>query len=104
MRISGGPRAVYASKDYFKTYYGVDANEAAASGLTEYHPGSGFESVGVGGAVMWETTEKITTSLFAEYDRLQGPAKNSSLVKERGSRNQFMVGASATYRFDFSLE
>ncbi len=104
IRVSGGPRATFASKDYFKTYYGVDAEEAVASGLSEYHPGSGFKSVGVGGAITWKATDKIDTSLFGEYSRLQGSAKDSSIVKERGSPDQFMVGVSATYRFDFSLE
>ncbi|MBB2969751.1 outer membrane scaffolding protein for murein synthesis (MipA/OmpV family) [Mesorhizobium sp. RMAD-H1] len=104
VRISGGPRASFASKDYFDTYYGVDAAEAVASGLSEYSPGGGFKSAGVGGAITWKTTEKVTTSLFAEYARLQGPAADSSLVKERGSRDQFTVGVSATYRFDFSLD
>ncbi|PRD41806.1 scaffolding protein [Phyllobacterium phragmitis] len=103
VRISGGPRASFATKDYFDTYYGVDADEAVASGLSQYKPGGGFKSAGIGGAVTWKTTEKLTTSLFAEYARLQGPAADSSLVKERGSRNQFTIGASATYRFDFSL-
>lgn len=103
IRVSAGPRASFATKEYFDAYYGVDADEAIASGLSQYSPGGGFKSAGVGGAITWKTTEKVTTSLFAEYSRLQGPAKDSSLVRERGSRDQFTVGASATYRFDFSL-
>ncbi len=104
IRVSAGPRATFASKDYFKTYYGVSTEEAAASGIREYSPKGGVESVGFGGAINWKTTEKIDTALFAEYSRLQGPAKDSSIVKQEGSRNQFMVGVSATYRFDFSLD
>ena len=104
IRMSGGPRATVASKDYFRTYYGVNAEEAAASGLSEYKPSGGLQSVGVGGAITWATTEKIDTSLFAEYSRLQGPARDSSIVKERGSANQFLVGVSATYRLDFSID
>ena len=51
----------------------------------------------------WKTTEKVTTSSFGEYQRLLGPAADSSLVKERGSPNQFLFGVSATYRFDFQM-
>ncbi len=58
---------------------------------------------GIGGAVTWKTTEKVTTSAFGEYSRLLGPAADSSLVKERGSPNQFLFGVSATYRFDFQM-
>ncbi|TIX37768.1 MAG: MipA/OmpV family protein, partial [Mesorhizobium sp.] len=84
-------------------YYGVDAKESLASGLSEYHPGGGAKSAGLGGAVTWKVTEPMTASLFGEYSRLMGPAADSSLVKERGSRDQFMIGVSTTYRFDFSM-
>jgi outer membrane scaffolding protein for murein synthesis (MipA/OmpV family) len=32
-----------------------------------------------------------------------GPAADSTLVGERGSKNQWLFGVSATYRFDFQL-
>jgi outer membrane scaffolding protein for murein synthesis (MipA/OmpV family) len=103
VRVSGGPRLSFASSDYFDAFYGVDATEAAASGLSEYHPGGGLKSVGIGGAITWKTTDRVTTSLFGEYARLMGPAADSSLVKERGSPDQFTVGVSAAYRFDFRM-
>lgn len=103
VRISGGPRLSFATAGYFDAYYGVNAAEALASGLSVYEPGSGLRDVGVGGAVTWKATDKITASVFGEYSRLMGPAAASSLVKERGSRDQLMFGLSTTYRFDFSL-
>lgn len=103
IRVSGGPRVSFASAGYFDAYYGVNAKEAAASGLSEYDPGGGLKSVGLGGAITWKVTDPITASLFGEYSRLQGPAADSSLVKERGDRNQFTVGVSTSYRFDFSM-
>jgi outer membrane scaffolding protein for murein synthesis (MipA/OmpV family) len=103
VRLSAGPRLSWGSADYFDAYYGVTADEAAASGLTAYAPSSGLGSVGVGGAVTWKATEKLTASVFGEYSRLMGPAADSSLVRERGSRNQLLLGVSTTYRFDFDL-
>lgn len=103
VRVSGGPRLSVASGGYFDSYYGVNADESADTGLSEYDPGGGIKSVGLGGAVTWKTTDQLTTSLFGEYSRLQGPAADSSLVKEKGSANQLMLGVSATYRFDFKL-
>ncbi|MEO3998204.1 MipA/OmpV family protein [Mesorhizobium sp. CAU 1732] len=103
IQISAGPRVSWASADYFDAYYGVDAFESAATGLSQYSPRSGFKSVGVGGAVTWKATEQLDTSVFAEYSRLMGPAAKSSLVREGGSRRQVTIGASAVYRFDFSL-
>lgn len=102
-RISGGPRMSLGTAGYFKSYFGVNALQSAASGLAVYAPGSGVKSVGLGGALTWKTTDTITTSLFAEYSRLVGPAANSSLVKQRGAENQFLLGVSATYRFDFRM-
>jgi outer membrane scaffolding protein for murein synthesis (MipA/OmpV family) len=103
VQVSAGPRVSMASSDYFEAYYGVSAAESVASGLSPYTPDGGFRSVGVGAAIRWDVTDKIETSLFGEYSRLVGPAADSSLVRERGDENQFLIGVSATYRFDFSL-
>lgn len=103
IRVSAGPRASFASKGYMDAWYGVNAAEAAASGLAPYNPGGGLKSIGVGGAITWKTTDRLTTSAFAEYSRLQGAAADSSLVRQRGSRDQLMLGVSATYKFDFKL-
>ncbi|MBB6012959.1 outer membrane scaffolding protein for murein synthesis (MipA/OmpV family) [Aquamicrobium lusatiense] len=103
IRISGGPRASFASSKYFDAYYGVTADESFRSGLSEYNPGGGVRSLGVGGAVTWKVSDPVTTSVFGEYSRLMGPAADSSIVRERGSRNQFTMGVSATYRFDFTM-
>lgn len=103
VRLSGGPRVFYATKDYFNTYYGVNARESLRSGLRQFNGKTGFGSVGAGGAITWKTTDKIETSVFGEYERLTGSAGHSSLVEDRGSANQLTLGVSATYRFDFSL-
>jgi outer membrane scaffolding protein for murein synthesis (MipA/OmpV family) len=103
LQLSGGPRLSAATADYFRTYYGVSGTESLASGLSPYSPGGGLKSAGFGGALTWRTTDKVTSSLFGEYQHLLGPAADSSIVEERGSRDQFLLGVSATYRFDFSL-
>jgi outer membrane scaffolding protein for murein synthesis (MipA/OmpV family) len=103
IRISGGPRVSFASASYFDAYYGVTATESAASGLSQYDPGGGLKSAGAGGAITWKVTDPMTASLFGEYSRLMGSAADSSLVRERGDRNQFMFGVSTTYRFDFTM-
>ena len=81
----------------------MNADEAAASGLSEYDPSGGIKSAGFGGAIDWKVTDRVTANLFGEYSRLLGSAADSSLVRERGSVDQFTVGVSATYRFDFNL-
>ena len=103
LRLSAGPRATYASKGYYDAYYGVNATESAATGLSQYNPEGGWKSVGVGTALTWKATENLSASAFAEYSRLTGPAADSSLVRQRGSRNQLMFGVSASYKFNFGL-
>ncbi|MCY1740550.1 MipA/OmpV family protein [Ensifer sp. SL37] len=104
IRISGGPRATYATADFGRAYYGVNGSEALGSGLAPYAPASGWQSVGFGGAITWKATPKIETSAFVEYKHLVGVAADSSLVHQKGSPNQLTIGLSAVYRFDFSLE
>lgn len=103
VRLSAGPRVTFATNDYMDAYYRVKPGQVAASGLAAYDPDGGVHSAGVGAAVNWRATEKIETSAFAEYKRLMGPAADSSLVRQRGDRDQFLIGISATYRFDFTL-
>lgn len=103
VRLSAGPRVTIASNDYMDTHYGVKPNQVAESGLAAYDPDGGIHSVGAGAAITWQVNEKIETSAFAEYKRLVGDAAKSSLVKERGDKDQFLIGLSATYRFDFTL-
>jgi outer membrane protein len=104
VRISAGPRVSFATEGYMDAYYGVSAKESVKSGLKKYSPEGGVQSAGLGAAINWKATEKIDTSLFAEYSRLMGPVADSSLVEERGDKNQFMIGVSATYRFDFHID
>lgn len=103
VQVSAGPRVSFANRNYFDDFYGVSATEAAETGLAPYNPGSGLHSVGLGGAIKWDVTDSLQTSVFAEYSRLTGPAADSSLVRELGSKNQFLFGLSASYRFDFAL-
>ncbi|MCB5205482.1 MipA/OmpV family protein [Neorhizobium sp. T786] len=103
IRISGGPRLTAATKKYVNAYYGVDAVESAASGLDTYSAHGGLHSAGVGAAVNWQATEKLELGAYAEYRRLLGSAADSTLVRDRGSRNDLVVGLSATYRFDFTV-
>ena len=104
LRISAGPRMTFATSGYTDAYYGVNAAESAASGLSQYDPDGGITSYGAGGAITWAATDKLSMSAFTEYKRLAGPVADSSLVEERGSKNQLMFGVSASYKFGVSFD
>lgn len=103
IRLSAGPRLSFASNGYMDAYYRVNNRHALKSGLSKYDPDGGLQSAGIGGAITWQATDKIEAGTFAEYKRLMGPAADSSLVRERGTRDQFLIGISSTYKFGFTL-
>lgn len=103
IQISAGPRATWVSSKYNERYYGVSAAQTAAGAPSPYSPGGGLHSAGIGAAITWKVTENAEVGSFAEYRRLTGDAADSSLVRERGSKNQFIIGVQASYKFNFSL-
>jgi outer membrane scaffolding protein for murein synthesis (MipA/OmpV family) len=103
IRVSAGPRLSFASNDYVDAYYKVDTHHSLKSGLKKYDPDGGLTSAGLGGAINWKATEKIEAGAFADYKRLVGDVADSSLVKQRGSADQFTIGIYSTYRFGFTL-
>lgn len=103
IRLSAGPRLSLASNGYMDAYYEVGATESAKSGLKRYDPSGGLQSAGVGGAITWQATDQIAASAFTEYKRLLGDVADSSLVRERGDKNQFLFGISTTYTFGVAV-
>ncbi|WP_137156587.1 MipA/OmpV family protein [Rhizobium sp. FKL33] len=103
VRVSAGPRLSIASEDYMDAYYKVTKKRSAKHGLSAYDPEGGFKSVGFGSEVVWKATDRIEAGVFGQYNRLVGPAADSSLVEERGSKDQFVVGISTSYKFGFTL-
>lgn len=103
LQISAGPRATWVSNKYNDKYYGVSSAAAASGGPSAYNPDGGLHSAGVGAAITWKATDNIELTSFAEYKRLMGDAGKSTLVSERGSKNQFVVGIGASYKFGFSV-
>lgn len=93
-----GPTATWADSDYMRSYFGVTAAQAAASGLRAYTPSSGFKDVGVSAMAVHPLGRGWSVVGNGGYSRLVGDAADSSLVKQRGSANQFRVGLGVTYR------
>lgn len=97
--VSVGPRATFASAPFMRTYFGVDGEQSQRTGLAPYDPGAGIVSYGVGGVLIRPTGRRSAITVFAGFDRLGGEAGRSPLVRERGRRNQFSLGAGYSLRF-----
>jgi MipA family protein len=98
--ISGGPRLTVASTAAISPYFGVDADQAAASGLPVYAAQGGVRSVGAGAKARHDIDHQWFTHSFIEYERLRGDAAGSPIVGQRGTPNQTMIGFGVGYSFD----
>jgi len=97
--LSGFVSSMFASVNYMKTFFGVNAAQAARSGMPFYHPGSSFKDVtgGINGSYAFNAQWSVVAN--ASYERLLGGAANSPLVAIRGSENQFAASTFLVYTF-----
>jgi MipA family protein len=101
--VNFGPRANWGATSFMDTYFGVSAEEAAASSvLNEFSPSSGLYSVGMELGARYEFSPRWGVEGAATYDRLVDDAADSP-VTQAGSRDQFgvRVGITRTIRLGF---
>jgi MipA family protein len=103
LTVSAGPRFTWESTQATSPYFGVDAMQAAASGLPIFDAKGGAHSAGFGMQVKYRINPQWEVHSYIEYERLLGDAANSPLVTTRGSVNQTTVGIGASYAFDFQI-
>jgi outer membrane protein len=101
--VSGGPRFTLADSKAITPYFGVDAVQAAASGLPVFDAKGGSHSVGAGTQLRYQVNPRWEVHSYVEYDRLLGAAAASPLVTLRGSPNQVTSGLGASYSFDVRI-
>ncbi len=95
--IAVGPRVTLAGTDYVGTYFGIDAQQAASSGLPQFRARGGVVSYGAAAQLSYQWSERFETIGFLQYSRLAGDAERSPLVRQRGSRDQLTVGVAARW-------
>lgn len=94
-----GARSTFAGAGFTNRYFGVDAAQAAASGLPVSRVGGGLVSYGLNGALVRPLNRNATLTMFSGYDRLGDVVADSSLIRQRGQRGQFSIGLAFGYRF-----
>jgi len=99
MFVSVGPEIAFADEDYHQAYFNVNAVQSAASGLPRYDADSGVLTYTVNGTAVAPITENVSAVFIARYGRLGEESGDSSLVRERGSKNQGTLGAFVNYSF-----
>jgi outer membrane protein len=101
--LSGGPRVTLADTKATAPYFGINADQSAASGLPMFDAKGGLYSVGAGLQARYQWTSQWAVRSYVEYSRLMEDAAKSPLVTERGSPNQVTFGLGVTYSFDIKL-
>lgn len=97
--LSLSASAGWASGDYMAAYFGVDARNAARSGLKEFDADGGLKDVGVLLLARYSFDRTWGLMVLGKFSRLVGDAADSPLVEDEGSENQGMAAALLTYRF-----
>jgi outer membrane scaffolding protein for murein synthesis (MipA/OmpV family) len=97
--LNAGPRATFATADYVERYFGIDAGQAAASGLAAYDPDGGLVSYGAGVTAIRPINDRLTTAFIANYERINGDAADSPIVRDLGDADQVSFILSLSYRF-----
>jgi len=98
-RFDASVGSTWASEDYMSSYFGIDAADAARSGLDQYNADEGFKDVSVGGALTYGFFERWSVAVLGSYTRLIGDAADSPVVDDVGNENQFFAGTLVNYRF-----
>lgn len=101
-RYSLGLRSTFASAAYTNVYFGVSTQQGLNAGLAPYRTGSGLVSAGVSGSLtrpLGQRAEYGALTLLAGYDRLGNVVADSTLIRQRGRRDQFTLGLAYGYRF-----
>lgn len=88
--------ATWADGAYNRAYFGIDARQAAASGLAAYRPGGGLKDVSASFTASYRLNDKVTLGATGAVSSLRGDAKNSPIVVDATQPAAFV---SVAYRF-----
>ena len=88
--------ATWANAAYQQSYFGVDAAQAARSGLARTSMGSGVRDVRASVSATYSFHPKAAVTAALSYSRLQGDAARSPIVREAGSLGGVVA---LSYRF-----
>ncbi|AQT92839.1 MipA/OmpV family protein [Pseudomonas azotoformans] len=97
---SSGLVAHFADARQTQTFFGVDDNEAAASGFRPYNASGGFQNVTLTQSFEFPLAAKWSLLTSASWVHLVGSAADSSIVRQTGEVNQGQVQTAISYTFD----
>ncbi len=97
LTLSIGATATYGSDDYMQTYFGIDSDNAARSGLSQFSAGGGLRDVRIPIMAIYSLSPNWHVTGGLVYSRLLDDASDSPIVDDRGSSNQLFAGLGVAY-------
>jgi outer membrane protein len=97
LTLSIGATVTYGSDDYMQTYFGVDSDNAARSGLSEYSAGDGLRDIRFPIMAIYSLNSNWHVTGGLIYSRLFSDASDSPIVDDRGSSDQLFAGLGVAY-------
>lgn len=101
LSIAGGVRANWAAAKVMRRFFGIDAEQAARSGLPEFRLGGAVSNARVNLSGRWAFGKQWSLNGYVQYDRLLGRAADSPIVRDLGSPNGLAVGLFVARIFTF---
>ena len=90
---------VWADDAFMKSYFGIDATQAAASGYSRYDAEAGFKEVKSSVMLGYRLTDSWTATSVLSVSHLLGDAADSPIVDQEGSAIQGSVVLGLSYKF-----
>jgi outer membrane protein len=81
-RLGLGVAATYVNQAYMQAFYGVDAQQSAASGYAEYYPGAGWRDVRGSASLTYFFDREWSLTAAVTLRALQSAVKASPIVSE----------------------
>ena len=81
----------YADDDYMETFFGIDADNAARSGLRTFEAEADFKDVEVSVVFLTNFSKRWNIAYSLGYKRFLGDAADSPVVDDEGSADQFLA-------------
>lgn len=97
-----GVGMTYASDKFMQTYYGVSGSDIAlfpSLGGNAFVPSAGVSGYNIPFGLSMLVDRQWMVSVGGRYESLQGDAKDSPIVSQRGDSSQWVYGAAVSYLF-----
>jgi outer membrane protein len=95
--ITIGAGLTYADDDYMSTYFGVSGTDSVRTGLPVFDAGGGIKDFRIIPGVVVHLSRSWHVGAGVRYQRLLSDAKDSPVVDERGSADQWIAGLALAY-------